>query len=99
MWYPLASATNTLKPLVINTMNATAINGDKWTGERNSPWWVYQDKNGNLYESKEIPVYRIIMDNAKVVPIKGKNTITPITHDTYETTTESRLDQIVFPRS
>lgn len=45
-------------------MKATASNGDEWTGERNGAWWLYTDSNGNLYESKEVPVFRVVMDNA-----------------------------------
>ena len=36
--------------------NMTAKNGDKWTGEKNEGWWIYQDSLGRLYESKEMPV-------------------------------------------
>lgn len=45
-------------------MNATANNGDIWTGDREGDWWMYKDKDGNLYESREVPAYRIVMDNA-----------------------------------
>lgn len=55
-------------------MNATANNGDVWQGERNGEWWLYADAQGNLYESKEIPAYRIIMDKACIVD----GAITPI---------------------
>lgn len=49
--------------------SAEAKNGDKWTGEYGDTqeWWVYRDKAGNLYESKEIPVHYIRMDNARLV--------------------------------
>lgn len=48
-------------------MNATANNGDVWSGERNGEYWIYADSQGRLYESLEIPSYRIVMDNAEIV--------------------------------
>lgn len=51
-------------------MNATAKNGDVWTGERNGEWWVYQNAQGNLYESRETPAYRVDLRNPTHVVIK-----------------------------
>lgn len=48
-------------------MNATAENGDIWTGEKQDGFWIYQDCAGNSYESREIPAYRIVMDNATMM--------------------------------
>lgn len=62
-------------------MNAKAKNGDEWTGERDGEWWVYQDAQGRLYESKEVPVDRIIMNNATQTMVDGKLTIVPIFFD------------------
>lgn len=60
-------------------MNATAKNGDKWTGEQPvDGWWMYRDKAGRLYESREVPAYRIVMDNAEIVTVNHKPTIRPI---------------------
>ncbi len=47
-------------------MSATARNGDAWTGEVQDGHFIYQDAEGSLYESKEAPAYRIVMDNATV---------------------------------
>lgn len=60
---------------------ATAKNGDKWTGEHGDTpeWWIYRDKAGSLYESKEIPAYRIYMDNARLVTCEdGSRGIAPL---------------------
>lgn len=60
-------------------MNATAQNGDEHTGERDGEWWQYRDKAGNLYESREVPAYRIVMDNAtQITTPDGKRGIAPI---------------------
>jgi len=40
-------------------MKATATNGDEWTGERSGELWIYRDKEGWFYESREVPAYRI----------------------------------------
>ncbi len=45
-------------------MNATNKIGHVWTGDGDGQWWIYEDENGHEYESKEIPAYRIVMDNA-----------------------------------
>lgn len=57
---------------------ATALNGDDWIGERDGDWWLYQTKDGAIYESKEIPAYRIKMDNATQILVDGKLCIAPI---------------------
>lgn len=62
----------------IQNMEATAQNGDVWTGESQDGFWLYRDKAGNIYESKEVPAYRIMMDNATQQVVNGKPTITPI---------------------
>jgi len=59
-------------------MNATAKNGDTWTGEKQDGFWLYRDANGNLYESNEVPAYRITMDNATQTTVRGKRTITQL---------------------
>lgn len=60
-------------------MKATARNGDEWTGERDGDWWLYSDAAGNLYESREVPVYRIRMNNAKqTTDAHGKLCIAPL---------------------
>ena len=60
-------------------MKATAKNGDVWTGEKDGEWWIYRDSCGNLYESKEIPAFRIAMDNATQTQCPGgRFAITPI---------------------
>ncbi len=46
-------------------LSATNIHGEKWTGEMQDGFYVYMDQQGNLYESKERPAYRIVMDNAQ----------------------------------
>lgn len=56
-------------------MKATANNGHEWTGERDGEWWIYTDESGNLYESKEVPAYRITLDNAVLGVIDGKRCI------------------------
>lgn len=41
-------------------MNSTAKNGDVWTGEQpEEGWWPYEDSDGNRYESREVPAYRV----------------------------------------
>lgn len=48
-------------------MEATSENGDVWTGEQPvEGWWPYRDKSGRLYESREVPCYRLQL-NAKLV--------------------------------
>lgn len=51
-------------------MNATSKNGDIYSGENytenGATWYLYKDTNGNLYESKEVPAYRIRMDNSQL---------------------------------
>lgn len=50
-------------------MKATFENGDHWTGEQcveaGVTWWIAEDHAGNLYETREIPAYRIYLDNTK----------------------------------
>jgi hypothetical protein len=58
-------------------MKATSKNGDEWTGERADDWWLYEDSQGRVYESREVPAYRIQMDNAKQILVDGKLTIAP----------------------
>ncbi len=41
-----------------DTLSATNLHGDKWNGETQDGVYVYIDQQGNLYESKERPVYR-----------------------------------------
>lgn len=64
-------------------MNATAKNGDVWTGdveygEGTTKWWIYRDNQGQLYSSREVPAYRIVLDNATQIKVNGKLTIVPI---------------------
>lgn len=60
-------------------MNATARNGDIWTGEPpEEGWWPYLDAAGNRYESREVPAYRIVMDRATVRTVNGRRGICPI---------------------
>lgn len=60
-------------------MNATNIKGHEWNGEKQDGEWLYTDESGNLYSSKEIPAYRIIMDNSTIVTdAKGRRMIVPI---------------------
>ncbi len=47
-----------------DTLSATNLHGDKWTGEMQDGLYVYMDQQGNLYESKERPAYRIVIDKA-----------------------------------
>jgi hypothetical protein len=56
-------------------MNATNKQGHVWTGEREREWWNYLDDNGQEYQSREVPSYRIVMDKA----VMTKHGITPIT--------------------
>lgn len=62
-------------------MNATANNGDVWTGEKQKEggtlWWIYRDAAGHLYESKEVPAYRIHLDNAALIPTQDGWAIGP----------------------
>lgn len=61
---------------------ATAKNGDEWTGEQpEDGWWKYTDKGGLIYESREVPAYRIIMDRARIISVNGQPSITPIPQD------------------
>lgn len=59
-------------------MKATAKNGDEWTGERDGEWWLYKDAQGRIYESREVPAYRIKLDNATQITLNGKPCIAPI---------------------
>ena len=59
-------------------MNATAKNGDVRSGERNGDWWVYRDGAGRLYESKEIPAYRIALNVTQVICSDGRLAIAPM---------------------
>lgn len=54
-------------------MKATSKNGDEWTEEEANEkgWWMYCDAAGNLYESREVPAYRIAMNNAIFTPGEG----------------------------
>lgn len=64
-------------------MNATAINGDEWTGEIITEgfekFYLYKDSNGFIYESKEAPAYRIDFLNCTQIKVDGKMVIIPIT--------------------
>jgi len=61
---------------------ATARNGDKWTGEKEGELWIYEamgeDDRGSLYASAEVPAYRIVMDNARIVMVDGRPSIAPM---------------------
>ena len=60
-------------------MDATNKQGHVWTGERNLEWWIYTDENGRLYESREMPAYRIAMNNAtQIRTADGRLAISPI---------------------
>lgn len=50
-----------------NSLRATSKNGDAWIGEKNGEWWIYEDQNGHLYESKEVPSYRVDLRNLELV--------------------------------
>lgn len=52
-------------------MKAKNKQGHEWTGERQDDFWVYRDEKGNLYESKEIPEYKIKMDGCYFHPEHG----------------------------
>jgi hypothetical protein len=58
-------------------MNATAKNGDAWIGERDGDYWLYRDSDGRLYESKEIPAYRIALNAKQIRLPNGKMVIVP----------------------
>jgi len=58
-------------------MKATATNGDEWTGEKAGEWWIYRDKEGRLYESREVPAYRIRMQATQVRCAGGRFAIAP----------------------
>lgn len=58
-------------------MNATAKNGDVWSGEKQDGLWLYLDSSGHLYESTEVPAYRIKMDGAHQVLLNGRPVIAP----------------------
>ena len=55
-------------------MNATANNGDVWNGERNGDWWIYQDAQGHLYESKEVPYFRVDLRNPTHAVVEDNKT-------------------------
>lgn len=63
-------------------MNATNLEGHAWTGEKHSEghklFWIYKDDAGNLYESEEVPTYRIAMNNATLRTQGKRRVITPI---------------------
>lgn len=64
-------------------MNATAINGDEWTGEviveGHSRFYIYRTFDGQrMYESKEIPAYRIDFSNCTQIEVNGDLVIIPI---------------------
>ena len=60
-------------------MNATNKEGHVWEGEKNSEsgktWWLYRDQSGRLYESTEVPAYRIDMRPATQRMANGRLTI------------------------
>lgn len=46
---------------------------------RNARWfWLCEDAKGNIYETAEVPAYRISMDNATRVNVDGQMSIMPI---------------------
>ena len=55
-------------------MKATNKAGHAWTGESDTEgkvrWYNYADASGKAYQSKEVPTYRIKMDNAAVKSAK-----------------------------
>lgn len=63
-------------------MNATNKQGHVWTGESEkdsgSTWFNYCDEKGNEYQSKEVPAYRVVMDNSCFVNVNGKWAIGPL---------------------
>lgn len=63
-------------------MNATAKNGDVWSGEKftegSQTFWLYRDRAGRLYESTEAPAFRIAMNNARQVTVNGRRAIAPL---------------------
>ena len=60
-------------------MKATLKNGDEWTGEKQDGFWLCRDQQGNLYETAEVPAYRIVWDNyTQRVDSKGKLGLCPI---------------------
>lgn len=56
-------------------MKAINKQGHEWTGEKQDDFWIYKDDKDNLYESKEIPVYQIKMNECYFHPEHG---ITPL---------------------
>lgn len=60
-------------------MKATNNAGDEWEGGRvvedGKEWFMYLDRKGRLYESTEVPAYRIKMNNATQQIVNGKQTI------------------------
>lgn len=59
-------------------MKATSKCGDEWTGDPPAEgWWPYRDAQGRLYESREVPVYRIRMDHMHLRIVKGRTTLCP----------------------
>ena len=61
-------------------MKATNKAGHEWTGETEidagARWYNYTDASGKVYQSKEVPAYRVKMDNAAVE--SGKRGIFPL---------------------
>jgi hypothetical protein len=75
-WFPLLRLSGSKN---YYTMNATSKNGDLWTGERDGEWWHYRDTNGKEYQSREVPAYRIKMDNAtQITTPDGQRGIAPL---------------------
>lgn len=58
-------------------MNATNKQGHVWNGERDDGWFIYIDECGGLYASREVPCYRIALDNAMWTIVNGKPVIVP----------------------
>jgi hypothetical protein len=60
-------------------MKATSKNGHEWNGEPPvDGWWIYTDEAGRLYESREIPAYRIRLNATQVTCADGKLAIAPL---------------------
>jgi hypothetical protein len=69
-------------------LKATCKAGHEWTGEieieNGWKWFMYRDPHGSLYQSKEIPAYRIHLNNSCLISVNGKQAIFPI----------SKLDEV-----
>lgn len=61
-------------------MKATNKQGHEWTGEKSEDgFWIYRDESGNLYDSAEVPAYRIKL-NATQTMVDGRLAIVPLNH-------------------